>query len=67
MNKIYCIMLIGLMFSMQLFINIKLTEINKSLKEVKEVKMIVDNLESLIKLLTPPPEFFTLPVVRGKQ
>lgn len=49
---------------MQLSININLNKIETELKELKELKMTMDIVESQIKLLTPPPEFFILPVVK---
>ena len=64
MSKVYIIILIGLMFTMQLNINIKLTQIEKQLQELKELKMTMETVESQIKLLTPPPDFFELPVVK---
>jgi len=63
MNKIQ-ICLIGFMCGMLVSITYDIIKIEKQLKELKEIKVIVDNLESQIKLLTPPPEFFELPVVR---
>lgn len=56
MNGCMIIMLISITFSIR--------KIQCELKELKEIKVIVDNLESQIKLLTPPPEFFELPIVR---
>jgi len=33
-------------------------------KELKEIKMTIDNVESQLKILTPPPEFMQLPITR---
>jgi len=59
--------LIVVIMGLMLINTIKIIEIEKERKELKEIKVIVDNLESQLKLLTPPPEFFTLPVVRGNK
>lgn len=45
-------------------ITFSVIKIEKQLKELKEIKLIVDNLESQLKLLTPPPEFMQLPILR---
>ena len=37
---------------------------DKTLKKIEKIEMVTDNLETQIKLLVPPPEFFSLPVVR---
>jgi hypothetical protein len=37
---------------------------DKTLKKIEKIEMITDNIESQLKILTPPPEFFALPVVR---
>lgn len=43
---------------------VELCLIKKQLQELKELKLTIDQVESQLKLLTPPPEFFQLPVVK---
>jgi hypothetical protein len=56
--------LIVLIFATALTNNFYLIKIEKQLKELKELKLTIDQVESQLKLLTPPPEFFQLPVVK---
>lgn len=45
---------------------IKITTIEKELKDLEKLKMAVEIVESQINLLIPPPEFFRLPEVIQK-
>lgn len=45
-------------------LNLRDIKINK---ELKEIKMTVDNVESQLKILVPPPEFMQLPITRDNK
>lgn len=42
-------------------------ENKRIVKELKELQMTMEAVEIQIKLLTPPPEFFELPVARKSE
>jgi len=53
-----------IIFGMLISMSSMLIKIEKEMQDLKELKMTMQTVESQIKLLTPPPEFFQLPVVR---